>query len=250
MKKIAFLAFLLAYCTAVTASQLVLHIQGKGSYSIEINETVRIDELCQWFLGQVKEETDSITVITEQGRQLSAQEYLQPQNYQEVWVDQKEDPELLPKKTYIGYRSYENKTTQSEKDDMYFIMKSLATKSIPWLMKNKSKLSAAGNRIDSVHPLRFLETVFTEEELKVYLHNIRKRSGFTWSEYLNGIKGSLEDECLIGNLTNEMLLDFASNVNVDYSILEPLARQEKWEDLIKTLIVYVPREGDSGRYDQ
>lgn len=250
MKRRVLLALLLACCASISAGQLVLHVAEKGSYSTELNHPASIEELCTLFFDPMEINMDSLVVVTEFGEKLSAHEYLLPNKDQEVWIDEENNSTLLPKKTHIGYRDYNKETTQSNIKDILFILKSLSTKSIPWLLKNKSKLQAAGDRIDCIHPLRFLEVIFTDEELKAYLHNVRKRGGMVWSEYIGGIKESLKDEYSIDNLTKQMLLDFASNVGVNYSTLEPSFRKEKWEDFVKALIIHVPREGDSDRYDQ
>jgi len=57
----------------------------------------------------------------------------------------------------------------------------------------KGDLVAAGDRIDHVHPLRFLEAVFTDEELKVGIRNIRGK-GWVWNHFVGGLKDSLSTE--------------------------------------------------------
>src|SRR5262245_8490538 len=69
---------------------------------------------------------------------------------------------------YLGYpRNYNAEITREEKSDIRFIITSLANKSLISIGIAKPDLEAAGDRIEHIHPLRFLMAVFTDEELKV-----------------------------------------------------------------------------------
>lgn len=155
-----------------------------------------------------------------------------------------------PKKTYVGYRDYSKTLTSFEFADIHFIIKTMATKSLTSLLKYKSALNDAGDRVDHVHPLKFLLAIFKDEELKVHMHNLKKRGGMVWSEFYKGLKGSLQEELDLGNLTDDMIDDFSYTLDLDSALISDDIKKEHWDVFIKTLIVKIPREGDSGRYDQ
>jgi hypothetical protein len=69
-----------------------------------------------------------------------------------------------------------------------------------------------------------------------------------WSEFLTGITDSLKEEAAANNLS-PYLLDFATKVKVDPSILYPALQFQKWNEFVDLLIEHVPREGDTNRYD-
>lgn len=243
------LSFLIINAAVLSANQAIFHTFQGESCSIDIQTPASV-----WEIKEVLEETlpytkEEMLFITD-GMFICEEEYFLPYEGQEIWVTSIEMKQPFPKKTYIGYRDYDQRATESEKDDIRFILKNLATKSVAGLLKYRSQLEAAGDRIDSLHPLRFLEAIFTDEELKTYLHNVRKRGGWIWGEFIKGIKGSLQEEFDLGNLSDEMLLDFSFQVGIEMSKIEGLVHGRKWEDFIKTLIIHIPREGDSDRYDQ
>lgn len=149
-----------------------------------------------------------------------------------------------------NYRDYNRSVTTLELEKIHFILKTLATKSLTSLLKYRSDLKRAGEIIDTVHPLQFLLVIFTDEELKVYIHNIKKRGKWVWKEFIKGLKKSLQDEFRQSNLTPEMVEDFAGQLQLPLYLIEELIAQGRWEEFVKVLIIEIPREGDSGRYDQ
>jgi hypothetical protein len=210
----------------------------------------------EYVLDQVAElmgcTQDQILLVSE-GKMMTTNEVISIYDGQEFWILRAEDVNeevLIPKKTYDGYRNYETLATDSEQQDIKYILKSLAQKSLASLWANKSQLESAGERIDHLHPLRFLSYIFRDEELKVYLHNIKKRGSWVWSEFIEGFKTSFQEETEIGNMKEEMLLDFVNTIGINLSVVHEIVKAQKWEEFVKTLILNVPRDGDSGRYDQ
>ncbi|NGX42952.1 MAG: hypothetical protein K940chlam7_01241 [Chlamydiae bacterium] len=193
-------------------------------------------------------------LLISEGRVFGISEKLYAEEGQVFWLGTKNDSydeeELIPKKTYPGYRNYFSLVSKGEKNDIRFILKSLSTKSLPSLLGNMKQLRHAGDRIIHLHPLRFLECVFTDEELKAYAHNVRKRGGMIWSEFFDGISDSLKDEMGIENMKDEYIHDFASIVGIEVSIIYGFILAQKWDDFIKALVIHIPRDGDTGRYDQ
>lgn len=150
---------------------------------------------------------------------------------------------------YLGYpRDYTAEVTHYERADIRFIVSSLADKSLMSIAFIKGDLESAGDRIDHVHPLRFLMTIFVDEEMKVAIRNIRGR-GWIWNQFVDGIKDSLSTEANIGNLRDEHIVHFASTLGLDPRRLYPSILAQNWEGLIDTLIREVPRRGDHDRYD-
>lgn len=146
------------------------------------------------------------------------------------------------------YRDYTQPVTDSEKKDIVYIITSMANKPLTKLFKMKSSLESAGDRINHVHPLRFLECVFTDEELKVGIRNIKGR-GWVWSDFYGGLKDSLHEESLKDNMRDEFIADFCLNINIGIDIVNDAIQQRRWSDFLTLLIKHIPREGDHDRYD-
>ncbi len=150
--------------------------------------------------------------------------------------------------TYLGYpRDYPGGVTAEEFKDIHFIVRTLADKSLITIAKERYSLEAAGDRIDHVHPLNFLLTIFSNEELKVAIRNIRGK-GWVWSNFLSGLKQTLSTEFEINNVMPHMQ-DFSSRLEVGIHLLLPAVRSRNWDLLVDQLIKNVPRKGDGNRYD-
>jgi len=192
-------------------------------------------------------------MILSKDRILDDNETLSETKVSEIWVELLEEcydfEELTPMKTHQGYRKYYTTLTKSEKKDIKFILKTLAKKSLIQLLKYKSQLEYAGDRIDQVHPLVFLSFIFSDEELKAYIHAIKKRGGWVWAEFMEGLKESLKDESDIQNVTDKMLQHFSAQVGINVGIIQEPIRNYQWEEFVRLLIVHIPRDDGSDRYD-
>lgn len=150
---------------------------------------------------------------------------------------------------YLGRpREYTCDVTPEEKCDIHYVVTSLANKSLISIALMKGSLESAGDRIDHVHPLRFLMTIFTDEELKVGIRNIRGR-GWIWNAFISSIKDTLSTEDGLGNLKDEYICHFAQVVGIDYNRIYPFIVAQDWDGFVEVLIHEVPRKGNHDRYD-
>lgn len=147
-----------------------------------------------------------------------------------------------------NWRDYQNPVTKEEKKDLGYIIKTLGFESLISIGKNRSSLKKAGDRIDHLHPFRFLMTVFNDEELKAGIHAIYDRGGWIWSGFVEGLEGSLKDEANRQNLL-PFVSDFAKRIKIEESVILPYLQQNRWEEFIKLLIDRIPREKDPNRYN-
>lgn len=147
-----------------------------------------------------------------------------------------------------SYRDYLSSVTSKEKEDLAFIIKTLAFDSLIGVGKQRSALNRAGDRIDHLHPFRFLITVFNDEELKAGIHAIRDRGHWIWKGFIDGITGSLAEEAARDNLL-QFISDFSKKVKIDPLLIISDLEQRKWQDFVNTLIDKIPREIDPNRYN-
>lgn len=145
-------------------------------------------------------------------------------------------------------RNYALAVTSKEKEDIAFIVNTLGMSSLLSVAKNKSALKKAGDRIDGIHPLRFLMCVFTDEKMKVSMDAMQKRN-WIWDEFVGGLFNSLNQESSRDNMKPEFIADFANTVGIAIDLVNPPITKKQWAVLIKTLIQNIPRKTDSGRYD-
>ena len=119
-----------------------------------------------------------------------------------------------------GARDYYRPVTQEEKSYIAYIVKTLSDKNEAALLFCKGSIEAAGKKIDHIHPLKFLEVIFTDEELKTKVRNIRKKS-FVWKSFRDGTADSFKDEQRVDNVHEEYLVSFVQslgNIQYDYVI--------------------------------
>lgn len=150
-------------------------------------------------------------------------------------------------KTSASQRDYYAAVTQQNKDDIYFIVKTLADASLVKIKGQESALKSAGDRINLVHPLRFLATVFSNEELKVCMRNLEGRS-WVWKNFIKGLVDTLTEESALNNVL-PFANDFASQISVNTSLFMPTMQSGQWTKFISVLIEGVPRQGQTNRHD-
>lgn len=154
---------------------------------------------------------------------------------------------LAKKEASPPFKDYSSKVTSSQKKDIKFIVNTLGMNSLVSISSLKSDLKKTGKRIESIHPLRFLGCVFTDEEMKASMQAMEGRS-WVWSEFASGLINSLEVEASRDNLKWEFIIDFSTKVGVSTELLGPIIQKRQWDSFISTLIHNVPRSGNAGRY--
>ncbi len=146
----------------------------------------------------------------------------------------------------VEERDYFAPLKTKEREDIKYIINTLGTSSLAQIAKSKSSLKKAGDRIEAVHPLVFLRTIFTDEEMKVSINAMQGRL-WVWDEFFTGISETLDEEHK--NISPSMLEDFSEKVGLDPNLLLPLFEERKWKEFIKVLIDKVPRNTETDRYN-
>lgn len=144
--------------------------------------------------------------------------------------------EKSPQKIII--RNYDIQPTEKEKKAISFIVNTLANKSLMKIWKEKSALKKAGEKIHHLHPFRFLQHIFSEEDLKNDLKTIYKRN-WVAGEFKKGIYESLADERGKQNLTHEHIHDFAATLGINSDLIKPSIARGDWDDFVSTLIKHL-----------
>nr|MBS4171141.1 Uncharacterized protein [Neochlamydia sp. AcF95]NGY95182.1 hypothetical protein [Neochlamydia sp. AcF84] len=158
-------------------------------------------------------------------------------------------PEICVNKSkHKVLRNYSTPVTTEEKNNIRYVIRSLAKYNLAQLAREKSSLERAGDKINHLHPFRFLQCIFNDEELKAGLHAIRKKGGYVWSNYYDGMKSSLNEELDKDNLI-QFTSDFADNVGVNVNEILPYVQARQWSNLVDVLINSIPRQGNPQRYD-
>lgn len=145
-------------------------------------------------------------------------------------------------------RDYYRMMTPNEVEDLSYIVKTLATSSWARLLKDKSSIKKAGDRVDHIHPLRSLLTIFSSTELRGAIFTVRDRSKI-WKEFYSGLSDRLNQEAAIGNVTMEQIQDFSARLGISPDLIAPALQGQRWDDFASILFDNLPRGGNTGRYD-
>lgn len=146
------------------------------------------------------------------------------------------------------FRDYNVAPTKSDKSDIKYIVTTLARDSLISVGKQRSSLNKAGDRIEHVHPFRFLLVVFEDEEIKAGVHAIRDRGGWIGSGFFDGLTESLKNEHARGNIA-PFISHFAAELKIEADLVESHVKKGSWNALIFDLIDKIPRKIDPNRYN-
>ncbi len=148
-----------------------------------------------------------------------------------------------------AFRDYDVPITKEDKKNLAYIVNTLARDSLLSIGTSRSSIKKVGDKLEHLHPLRFVMIIFTDEEMKAGAHAIRDRGGWIWDGFLGGITRSLTDESARQNVKEEHIRDFAKVVGIDADLILPPLQQERWKDFVDILIDNIPRQNDPNRYN-
>lgn len=145
-------------------------------------------------------------------------------------------------------RDYYKPLSSKDKENITYLLNTLGYQSILKISSKRSSLEKIGDQIEPIHPLQFFKFVFSNDELVVAMRNIKSRT-WIWKDFIGRILESLNSEMIAGNLTQGQVQDFLSAVNIDPSLVNAPIQARDWNGFVDNLILHVPRNNDSNRYD-
>ena len=145
-------------------------------------------------------------------------------------------------------RDYFKPLSTKDKENITYLLTTLAYQSILKISSKRSSIEKIGDQIEPIHPLQFFKYVFSNDELIVAMRNIKGRA-WVWKDFIGRILDSLNTEMNYGNLTQAQIQDFLSAVKIDPSLVNTPIQARDWNTFVDNLILHVPRNNDSNRYD-
>lgn len=146
-------------------------------------------------------------------------------------------------------RVYDREPSWQDRSDVHYVVNNLAERKWYWLLAHMGEMKRAGDRIEPLHPLRFLQVVFTDEKLKSSIRNISSKGGRFWNELMGGLKRSLSEEQGKGNITTKQVNEFAKAVGIEPLLISGAITASRWDDFVALLIQHVPNQNDGNRID-
>ncbi|MBB63920.1 MAG: hypothetical protein CMO81_02530 [Waddliaceae bacterium] len=133
--------------------------------------------------------------------------------------------------------SYQHPLTESSREDVTYVVHTLAHKKMSTLIKLQGDLDQARIRLDEVHPLRFMEAVFQNKQNCIDLSDLKKRI-IIWKPFWSGLKDNLKAQDKKGNLSQKDLEQFSKNIGIQFSEIHGYAEQKNWDSMMELLMKY------------
>lgn len=142
---------------------------------------------------------------------------------------------FLVMQTQIYGASYQDLSyTPADQADVQDLLETLSSRSTLGLLGERSRLNALGKRIDHVHPLKFLEIIFTDNHLKSCLREVDS-SFFKRTAFMKGLGKSFKAKAKLGEV-EPYIQDFSKAVKIPIESLQPYFRDEDWIGLVNKLL--------------
>ena len=120
--------------------------------------------------------------------------------------------------------------TSSDKDNIYFIIHTLAKSNMIKLGLKKKELRKRGDKIQPVHPLRFISYVMGEGGLRSDMRKVKK-SSYKWNNFMEGLSERLKRDAHQDNL-NRYVPGFAHSLGVNANEIQSLIDRRDWHGLV------------------
>lgn len=121
-----------------------------------------------------------------------------------------------------------------EKQTIAHILTSMSEKNVFQLLLDKKDMERKGQKINHVHPLRFIGYACSDMRLKRSLRLIKK-NGFKWDNLIDGFSRRLREEATRNNV-NRFIPGFAELLNVEPSDVTPFIQKFDCDGLVRFLI--------------
>jgi hypothetical protein len=123
---------------------------------------------------------------------------------------------------------------EQDRANIYEIISTMAEKGKLGLLFHQGHLREIGAKINHVHPLKFLASIFKDPYLKSCMYYIWD-DRFKWNGFLDGLAPSLEREAEKGKL-HVYLNEFAADLGVESDSLKSYFDARDWGNMVLFLI--------------
>lgn len=120
--------------------------------------------------------------------------------------------------------------TSEEVQKISEILITMAENNVFQLLFQKKHLERLGHEIHHVHPIRFMGTVFSNNQLVICMRRIR-RSSFKWDGFMDGFVERIEQEAKVGNL-NPYIPGLAKTLGFQTQDIQSYVDRKDFEGLI------------------
>lgn len=120
--------------------------------------------------------------------------------------------------------------SDSDKKTIYWVIHTIAKSNAIKLGLKQSEVRKKGDKIEHVHPLRFLSYVMGEGSLRGDMQKI-KSSSYKWSNFMDNYTSRLSREAANNNLL-QYVPGFAHSLGVDVEVIRSFVIRHDWYGLV------------------
>lgn len=144
----------------------------------------------------------------------------------------------VPELTFVNnqgtHHFYALRLTPDDSHNISKLIKNLADLSLWELLKKSRDMKKLGNKVDPVHPFRFLGHIFSNHDLKKRMPKI-KSSHFKWVKFTDGLCDRLSKEARRNDL-NRFIPGFCQVVCCNQDVIEDFVRRHDWHGMLNYLM--------------
>ncbi len=141
-------------------------------------------------------------------------------------------PPVLPDTDVTDY--FQLPLGDSEKQIIAYIITSMADKNVFQLLLDKSDMEKKGDRINHVHPLRFIGYACSDPKLVRGMRQFKKNP-FKWDNFISGFARRMREEATRNNL-QRFVPSMAEFLSKDAQEMSALIQQGDYEGFVRYLI--------------
>lgn len=213
------------------AEEVILENEVNELVSIEVGEDDSFLTILEWIRDQFKTPKQ----IREENEIMAVSEMWDGQEDLKIEIAFSDKIIVSKSAKKSPFRNYFVPLTQQEKDDIAYIVTTLNDHTFITLVPYRSSIKKAGSRVDHLHPFRFMEAIFTDENLAKCAKNIVGKT-FVWGKFLKGITSTLKEETKKGNVLPDQLADFAATIGIDLGLIYKPFEHQDWEEMVLIII--------------
>ena len=138
----------------------------------------------------------------------------------------------------IPYKQLE--PVEQDKKYIYQLIEQLGNWGYFALLFNRSDMEELGAKVNHLHPLKFLEVIFLQPQLRQCLSKVM-RDPFKRAEFMDGLGKRLSEEASRGAL-DLYLVDFLGELKlggINLENIQAICKDHKWAELIDYLLEHV-----------
>lgn len=142
----------------------------------------------------------------------------------------KEKNEVKP-----SFKSYEEHVSEQDKQDISFVVLSVAEKSSIALAMSQQEIKEALLRLNEVHPLALLQAVSEDPSLLVGLRKMQERD-WIWELFTTELNKIFSEAASQGVIKDQDVTAFAATLGLDTATVVSAIRGERWSELLNILM--------------